>query len=79
MSRVMDASVFIGNDDTTYVSTSSDYHYLTSWGDTLQIVTPRTITNSNDTGNTGEICWSADYIYVCINTNTWKRTALSTW
>ena len=31
------------------------------------------------TGTTGEIRFTADYIYVCVATNTWKRTAISTW
>ena len=30
-------------------------------------------------GVLGEIRYTADYIYVCIATNTWKRTALTTW
>ena len=39
----------------------------------------RTITNSTDAGKTGEICWDANYIYVCVGTNSWKRVALTTW
>ena len=35
--------------------------------------------SSTATGTTGEIRITADYIYVCIATNTWKRIALSTW
>ena len=31
------------------------------------------------TGTLGEIRYTADYIYVCTATNTWKRTALTTW
>lgn len=31
------------------------------------------------TGRTGEIRVTADYIYVCTATDTWKRTALTTW
>lgn len=31
------------------------------------------------TGSKGEIRFTADYIYVCTATNTWKRTALTTW
>jgi hypothetical protein len=31
------------------------------------------------TGATGEIRYTADYIYVCTATNTWKRVAISTW
>ena len=30
-------------------------------------------------GMLGEIRYTADYIYVCTATNTWKRTSLSTW
>ena len=31
------------------------------------------------TGDAGEIRWDANYIYVCVGTNTWKRAALATW
>ena len=31
------------------------------------------------TGTTGEIRIDANYIYICVATNTWKRVALSTW
>ena len=31
------------------------------------------------TGTLGEIRYTADYIYVCTATNTWKRTAIATW
>lgn len=30
-------------------------------------------------GATGEIRYTADYIYVCVASNTWKRVALATW
>lgn len=30
-------------------------------------------------GQAGEICWDANYLYVCVGTNTWKRAALATW
>lgn len=35
--------------------------------------------SATDTGTTGEIRVVADYIYVCIATDTWVRTALTTW
>jgi hypothetical protein len=31
------------------------------------------------TGTLGEIRYTADYVYVCIATNTWVKTALTTW
>jgi hypothetical protein len=35
--------------------------------------------SATDTGIAGEVRFDADYIYRCTATNTWKRSALSTW
>jgi hypothetical protein len=35
--------------------------------------------SSGAAGNQGQICWDADYIYVCTAPSTWKRAALTTW
>lgn len=48
-------------------------------GDTIEMAALRTITNSNDSGAQGEICFDANYAYFCVAVNTWKRVALSTW
>lgn len=85
--RIFDATTFIAENDTTNVTTSRDYHSLTIAGDTLQLVVPRSPSTSSATGNVGEICWGSEtilgitthYLYVCIATNTWKRTPLVTW
>jgi hypothetical protein len=37
--------------------------------------TPATKTGTS-TGTVGQICWDANFVYVCTATNTWKRTAL---
>jgi len=34
---------------------------------------------ASSTGTAGQIAYDASYFYVCTATNTWKRTALSTW
>jgi hypothetical protein len=47
--------------------------------DTVRVRTARTPASATATGATGEICWDASYIYVCTATNTWKRTAITTW
>ena len=47
--------------------------------DIFRLRTAKTPSSAGDTGNTGDICWDTDYIYVCVNTNTWKRTPISTW
>ena len=31
------------------------------------------------TGITGQRAWDANYIYLCVATDTWKRTAIATW
>ena len=35
--------------------------------------------SASATGVVGQIALDANYIYVCVNTNTWKRVALTTW
>ena len=34
---------------------------------------------SNSPGVAGQICWDGNYIYVCIATNTWRRSNLSSY
>jgi hypothetical protein len=48
-------------------------------GSTFRLATSRTPASSTATGNTGEICWDSTYMYVCVATNTWRRTLHSTW
>ena len=45
-------------------------------GSTIRVDTSRSPA-SNGTGNVGEICWDASYLYVCTATNTWERVALT--
>jgi hypothetical protein len=52
---------------------------LQVFGDRIRIGTAKTPASATATGTDGEICWDANYIYVCTATNTWKRTAISTW
>ena len=42
-------------------------------------VTLRTIASSTDKGKIGEFCYDADYLYICVATDTWKRVALDNW
>jgi len=48
-------------------------------GNTVNVPTARTPASATATGTTGDICWDADYIYVCTATNTWMRAELNTW
>ena len=47
--------------------------------DTMRLRTARTPASSSAAGNAGDICWDADYVYVCTSANVWKRAALTTW
>jgi hypothetical protein len=49
----------------------ADRGYLTTFGPV-----PETSTSS---GSAGEIRYDVDYLYICVATNTWKRTPLSSW
>ena len=35
--------------------------------------------SASATGTEGDIAWDANYIYVCVATDTWKRVGISTW
>ena len=48
-------------------------------GKKLTVSGARTIASATATGTEGEICWDADYIYICVGTDTWKRVAIATW
>lgn len=60
-----------------------------SWGATLNtaldyldtkvgpwVAVPATATS---TGVAGQVAYASGFLYVCVATNTWKRTALSSW
>jgi hypothetical protein len=44
--------------------------------DQIRVTTAKTIINSDDPGTTGDICWDADYIFVCVAPSSWKRAEL---
>jgi hypothetical protein len=48
-------------------------------GDTIRLRAPRTPATAGAAGNTGDIVWDSNFIYVCVATNTWKRVAIATW
>lgn len=35
--------------------------------------------SSSAAGTAGQIAYDADYFYVCVATNTWRRTPISDW
>ncbi len=59
--------------------TVNSMNITTIVSNTVNIPLPSTPANSTATGLQGNITWDADYIYVCVANNTWKRAAISTW
>lgn len=47
--------------------------------DIVRVRTAKTPASASDTGNAGDICWDASYVYVCVATNSWKRVAIAAW
>lgn len=45
--------------------------------DEINISAARTPSSSTAVGTIGDICWDASFIYVCVSTNTWRRSALT--
>jgi hypothetical protein len=45
----------------------------------LNVTTSFTPASSSATGVAGQIAWDSNYVYVCIATNTWKRSPIGTW
>ena len=71
--------VIVTNATDTSLSTT-----LTVTGDTtlqneLFLPSPTVPPAATSPGATGQISWDNNYIYVCVATNTWKRTPISTW
>ena len=69
--RFLGAAVTINNTLTDNLTVSGN---LTLSG-ILQ--SPLTTKTSTSTGIAGQVCYDANYIYVCTDTNTWKRAALT--
>jgi hypothetical protein len=69
----------INNAGRVGIGTSSPTTLLDVNSDTVRLRTARTPASATATGTAGEICWDANYIYVCTATDTWRRTALSSW
>ena len=47
--------------------------------DSMRLRSSNTPSSATDFGHQGEIRWDANYIYICVATDTWKRVALSSW
>lgn len=64
----------------TKVAASNDTELvLQPDGGKIVFGTSSTPASASATGTAGTILWDANYVYVCVATNTWKRAAIATW
>jgi hypothetical protein len=42
-------------------------------------ISPNAPTLPTSLGSAGDIAYDSDYMYICVNDNSWKRTALASW
>ena len=61
------------------IGTTSPSAMLDVNADTMRLRTARTPASATAAGNAGDICWDANYLYICTATNTWRRIAHATW
>lgn len=61
------------------IGTASPTAKLDINGDTIRLRSSRTPASASSPCNQGDFAWGADFIYVCVATNTWKRSSLSSW
>jgi len=65
--------------DRVGIGTDSPTQKLDIDSDSVRLRDDKTPASANAAGDKGEIAWDSDYVYVCVATNTWKRSSLSTW
>lgn len=61
------------------IGTTSPTEKLDINSDTVRLRTDRTISSSTEPCSKGEISWDSDSVYVCVGTDTWKKSSLSSW
>lgn len=77
--------IFVGatsNHKTSVISNNTTVAEFTTTGLAVTgdiSVSTKTPASATAAGIAGTITWDANYIYVCVTTNTWKRVAIATW
>jgi hypothetical protein len=68
-----------GGENKIGINTDQPTGVLDINADAIRLRIDNTPSSASDFGHKGEIRWDANYIYICVATDTWKRVALSSW
>lgn len=71
-------SVIFENGGNVGIGTDSPTQRLDVNSSGIRIRHSQTPASGFAAGNQGDIVWDTNYVYICVETNTWKRSALST-
>jgi hypothetical protein len=61
------------------IGTTAPTALLDVSSDVIRLRTSKTPASATAAGNAGDFCFDANYFYYCYATNSWKRSALTTW
>ncbi len=73
---VLDSTVAIAN-NTDYSGNNPAQGGI--FGKSVRVPSSNTPSSATATGVQGDICWDANFVYICTTTNTWKRVAIGSW
>lgn len=78
--NALDAPLFIKRSSGNVgIGTTTPQRKLDINSDRIRIQQTKTPASATDVGLKGDICYDANFMYVCVADNTWKRTALTAW
>jgi hypothetical protein len=76
---VANGGIFISTANLVGIGIDTPTAALDVQADTLRLRLAKTPASASAVCNAGDHAWDANYFYLCIATNTWRKTAHSTW
>lgn len=68
-----------GSADKIGINTDQPTEVLDVNGNSIRLRNSLTPHSATALGAAGQICWDANYLYICVATNTWRRIPHDTW
>ena len=76
---VVEPVVLVNSVGNVGIGTTEPTALLDINSDILRLRTAKTPATAAAAGNVGDICWDANYLYICVAASSWKRAAITTW